>query len=201
MAVYVMVQIDPRITLVVFAPLVLVVVIVNVALTRIGTYREASREATGHVTGFIGEMFGNVQAIKVAHAEDRLLGRFDVLNDQRRLTTLKDRVFNRMLDAVIWSTINLGTGAILIMAGQSMRMGDFSVGDFSLFVFYLSFVTEITRRAGRIMAQSKQASVSMDRLQIMVPDAPPEQLVLHSNVYLKGDLPEVPKLEKKSRIN
>ncbi|MGA1196111.1 MAG: ATP-binding cassette domain-containing protein [Candidatus Latescibacterota bacterium] len=197
MAVYVMVQIDPSITLVVFAPLVLVVVIVNVALTRIGTYREASREATGHVTGFIGEMFGNVQAIKVAHAEDRLLGRFDVLNDQRRLTTLKDRVFNRMLDAVIWSTINLGTGAILIMAGQSMRMGDFSVGDFSLFVFYLSFVTEITRRAGRIMAQSKQASVSMDRLQIMVPDAPPEQLVLHSNVYLKGDLPEVPKLEKK----
>jgi ATP-binding cassette subfamily B protein len=183
MAVYVMVQIDPRITLVVFAPLVLVVVIVNVALTRIGTYREASREATGHVTGFIGEMFGNVQAIKVAH--------------QRRLTTLKDRVFNRMLDAVIWSTINLGTGAILIMAGQSMRMGDFSVGDFSLFVFYLSFVTEITRRAGRIMAQSKQASVSMDRLQIMVPDAPPEQLVLHSDVYLKGDLPEVPKLEKK----
>ncbi len=197
MAVYVMVQIDPRITLVVFAPLVLVMVIVNVALTRIGTYREASREATGHVTGFIGEMFGNVQAIKVAHAEDRLLGRFDVLNDQRRLTTLKDRVFNRMLDAVIWSTINLGTGAILIMAGQSMRMGDFSVGDFSLFVFYLSFVTEITRRAGRIMAQSKQASVSMDRLQIMVPDAPPEQLVLHSDVYLKGDLPEVPKLEKK----
>jgi len=197
MAVYVMVQIDPRITLVVFAPLVLVVVIVNVALTRIGTYREASREATGHVTGFIGEIFGNVQAIKVAHAEDRLLDRFDVLNDQRRLTTLKDRVFNRMLDAVIWSTINLGTGAILIMAGQSMRVGDFSVGDFSLFVFYLGFVTEITRRAGRIMAQSKQAGVSMDRLQVLLPDASPEQLVLHSDVYLKGDLPDVPKNEKK----
>lgn len=190
-AVYIMVQIDLAITVVIFAPLVIVVVIVNVALTRIGIYREASREATGQVTGFIGELFGNVQAIKVAHAEDRLLKRFEDLNDQRRLTTLKDRVFNRMLDAVIWSMVNLGIGAILIMAGGAMRSGQFSVGDFSLFVAYLSFVTEVTRRIGRIMTQSKQAGVAMGRLNVLLPDAPPEQLVAHSDVHLKGDLPDV----------
>ena len=195
-AVYVMVHIDLAITLVVFAPLVFVMVIVNVAMTRIGRYREHSRDATGKVTGFIGEVFGHVQAVKIAHAEDRLLTRFDTLNDQRRLTTLKDRVFNRMLDAVIWSLVNLGTGAILIMAGESMQTGSFTVGDFSLFVFYLSFVTEMTRRIGRLMAQSKQAGVAADRLQVMMPDAPPEKLVEHSDVYLKGDLPVVPKAVK-----
>ncbi|MDP6041418.1 MAG: ABC transporter transmembrane domain-containing protein, partial [Candidatus Latescibacteria bacterium] len=89
-AVYVMIQIDPLITFVVFTPLVLVVVVVNLALNRIRRYREDSREATGGVTGFIGEMFGAAQAVKVANAEDRMLARFDSLNDQRRLTTLKD---------------------------------------------------------------------------------------------------------------
>lgn len=191
-AIYVMVHVDLAITLVVFAPLVFVMVIVNVAMTRIGRYREQSREATGKVTGFIGEIFGSVQAVKVAHAEERLLTRFDALNDQRRLTTLKDRVFNRMLDAVIWSLVNLGTGAILIMAGEAMQTGSFTVGDFSLFVFYLSFVTEMTQRIGRLMAQSKQAGVAADRLQVMMSDAPSEKLVAHSDVYLKGDLPEVP---------
>lgn len=196
-AIYIMSQIDPLITAFVFAPLVLVVVIVNLALTRIRKYREDSREATGQVTGFIGEIFGNVQALKVAHAEERLLGRFETLNEQRRITTLKDRVFNRMLDAVIWSMVNLGIGAILILAGQSMRSGDFTVGDFSLFVFYLYFVTEMTRRTGRILAQSKQAGVSMDRLLALLPDAPPEKLVEHSDVYLKGALPDIAMPEKK----
>ncbi|MBT4136918.1 MAG: ABC transporter ATP-binding protein, partial [Candidatus Latescibacteria bacterium] len=41
-AVYIMVQIDLAITLVIFAPLVAVVVIVNMGLTRVGVYREAS---------------------------------------------------------------------------------------------------------------------------------------------------------------
>lgn len=201
-AIYVMLQVDVGITLVVFAPLVIVVAIVNLALTRIGVYREASRDATGHVTGFIGELFGQVQALKVSNAEDRLLKRFDVLNDRRRVTMLKDRVFNRMLDAVVWSTVNLGTGAILIMAGQSMRSGSFTVGDFSLFVFYLRFVTEITRRVGRIIAQSKQARVAVDRLQDLTPEAPPEQLVKHGNVYLKGDLPlvEYPKKKREDHL-
>ena len=91
---YVVVQIDPMITLMVFIPLVLIVGVVNLALDRIRRYREASRDATGRVAGFIGEMFEAAQAIKVANAESRMLKRFDHLNDKRSLTTLKDLVFN-----------------------------------------------------------------------------------------------------------
>ena len=196
-AVYVMVQIDLVITLVVFAPFVLVVVIINLALNRIRRYREDSREATGGVTGFIGELFGAAQAIKVANAEDRMLARFDHLNDQRRLTTLKDLVFNRVLDSIIWNMVNVGTGIILILVGQAMQSEAFSVGDFALFVFYLSFVTGITRDVGRSMTKYKQAGVSRDRLLVLLADAPPEHLVAHSSVYLKGDLPDIPALERR----
>ena len=195
-AVWVMVQVSIYITLVVFAPLIVIVITVNLALKRIERYRKATRETTGNVTGFIGEIFGSAQAIKVANAEDRLLGRFDRLNEQRRKAALKDRLFNSLLDAVFWNTVNLGTGVILILAGQSMRSGAFTIGDFSLFVFYLGSVAGITRHTGQIIARYRQAGVSIDRLLTLLEDAPPERLVAHSPVYLRGDLPEIPYIPK-----
>ena len=160
-AIYVMVQIDVRITAVVFAPLVLIVITANAARGRIQRFREASREATGGVTGFIGELFSAVETVKVANAEERLLRRFNMLNDRRRATTLKDRVFNRLLDSVFANTVNLGTGVILILAGRAMSGDSFSVGDFALFVYYMGFVTGITQQVGRLIA-TVQAGFRVD---------------------------------------
>ena len=56
-------------------------VIANVASGRIQHYRRASRQATGSVTGFIGEFFGAVQAVKVAGAEQNVIDHFNKLNN------------------------------------------------------------------------------------------------------------------------
>ena len=191
-AVYVMVYINLTITVVVFVPLVLTVAIVNLTLERVRRYRKASREATGGVTGFIGELFSAVQTIKIANAEDRVLKHFDHLNEQRRRSTLKDLIFNQVLDSFIWNTVNLGTGIILILASQAMQSGSFTVGDFALFVFYLSFVTNIARDVGQMIVHYRQASVSRERLLALLHNASSDHLVTHSPVYLKGDLPKVP---------
>ena len=45
-------------------------------------------QATGGITDLLGEMFGAVQAIKVASAEGRVLARFRRLNDVRRKAAL-----------------------------------------------------------------------------------------------------------------
>ena len=175
-AVAIMFQIHPTITLVVFAPLVFVVAIVNRALSRIHRYRQARREANGQVAGFIGELFAAVQTIKFAHAEDRAIARFDRLNDHRRRTTLKDRVFNALMDAIVRNTVNLGIGAILILIGQAMRTGVFTVGDFALFVFYLTYVTDITQMTGRMIARYKQVGVSIARLDTLLQGGAPCRL-------------------------
>ncbi len=65
-------------------PLLVVGVVANIAMQRIEQYRSASRQATGKVTGFIGEFFGAVQAVKVASAEKQVIERFHKLNDERR---------------------------------------------------------------------------------------------------------------------
>lgn len=195
-ALFVMVQINPYITLVAVLPLIGLVALSNIATRRVERYRKASREATGAVTGFIGETFGAIQAVKVAGAERRLINHFRSLNERRRVTSLKDRLFEEVLGSVFWNAGSIGTGMILILAAQSLRAQEFSVGDFSLFIYYIWFFTELTGFLGFLIARYKQAGVSVARMSRMLQGAPPETLVEPGPIYSEGPLPEVPYVPK-----
>jgi ABC-type multidrug transport system fused ATPase/permease subunit len=69
MAMGVMVSTHPYITLVAVLPLLAVVIFAYLLQDRILRYYDASRTATGAVTGFPGEILSGVQAINVANAE------------------------------------------------------------------------------------------------------------------------------------
>jgi ATP-binding cassette subfamily B protein len=195
-AVVVMTRTNTMITLFVFLPLVLVIFAANLAMSGVQKYREASREATGRVTGFIGEMFGAAQAIQVNTAERRVIRRFRLLNETRRKTALKDRLFNELLTSIFRNTVNLGTGVILLIAGQAMESGTFTVGDLAIFVYYLSFVVEFTSIIGTKIAWYKQVGVSIARMQKLMQGAPPQRLVRHSPIYMHGEFPAVPFIRK-----
>jgi ATP-binding cassette subfamily B protein len=159
-------------------------------------YRRASREAAGRVTDFIGEIFGAVQAIHVATAEARLAERFRGLSEERRSAALKDSLFNQSLGSIFWNAVNLGTGAILLMAGQAMQAGTFTVGDLALFVYYFMRVTNLPAMIGVFSARYKQVGVSIERLVTLLQGAPPGTLVEHGPVYMHGELPAVPYIPK-----
>ena len=195
-ALFIMARINAAMTFGVFVPIALVVVIVSLVRGRIQRYRKESREATGGVTGFIGEMFGAVEAIKVADAEERVLERFDVLNAERKRTTLKDTLLGETLGAVFSNVQNIGTGFVLIVAGSSLGSGSFSVGDLSLFVFYLGYTQWLASEVGRTLMQYRQIGVSFDRLHELMPGASPRGLVQKRPSYLFGRLPEVPFVAK-----
>jgi ATP-binding cassette subfamily B protein len=195
-AVVVMVRIDERITLVVFVPLVTITVLVNLAMERIERYRQTLRKTTGSVTDFLGEMFGAAQAIKVATAESRVIERFRKINEARRDAGIKDRLFSELLDSVFHNTVNLGTGVILLLAGQEMRAGTFTIGEFALFVYYLGFVTDFTALIGSRWAWYKRVGVSLRRLVELLQDAAAETVVAHNPVYMDGDLPDIPFIPK-----
>ena len=189
-ALYVMVRVDPLITVLVFLPLSAVTAVASTAIDRVRRYRDASRMAEGDVTGFIGEVFGTVEAIKVANAEERVLRRFNRLNDERRASTLRDIVLTRGLMGVFSHIEQVGIGLLLILAAQSMRAGTFTVGDFALFVGYLAFVGQFAGIVGRLVVYHRQASVSIERLDGLMPDADPGDLVKRRPGYLRGALPE-----------
>jgi ATP-binding cassette, subfamily B, bacterial len=191
-ALVIMAQINLRITMAVFVPLAAIVAMVHFMGTRIRRYRKRSREATGRVSGFIGEMFGAVQSIKGAAAEERMVDYFRGLNDVRGKAALQDRLFSEMLNSFNTNTMNLGMGLILLLGAQSMRAGTFTVGDFTLFATYLTMIAAFPRWISRLLAGYKQAGVSIERMEGLLTDAPRGALTEHGPIYFKGELPPVP---------
>jgi len=190
-AIILMFQISPSVTLLALAPLLVVGLIANAATTRIELFRRASRQATGRVTGFIGEFFGAVQAVKAATAEKNVINRFYELNDERRKFALRERLFDDILGSLYRNTSTLSTGVILVLVGQSMRSGHFTLGDFSLFVYLLQSMGDLTTMAGMLAARYKQLDVSVQRMYRLMESAPLDALVQHSRVDLGGSLPDV----------
>jgi ATP-binding cassette, subfamily B, bacterial len=190
-AILLMIQISAWVTVMALIPLILVGIVANIATKRIEHYRRASRQATGNVTGFIGEFFGAVQAIKVATAEKNVIDRFHQLNEERRKLTVREKLFDDVLSSIYRNTSTLGTGVILILVGQSMRAGTFTLGDFSLFVYLLQSMGDLTTFAGMLAARYKQLDVSVQRMYRLMENAPLDALVNHSRVDLDGPLPEV----------
>ncbi len=186
-----MTRISPSVTVMALIPLVIVGIVANIATGRIEHYRRASRQAAGKVTGFIGEFFGAVQAVKVATAEQNVVRHFHKLNDERRVLTVREKLFDEVLGSIYRNTSTIGTGVILVLVGQSMRTGNFTLGDFSLFVYLLQSMSDLTTFGGMLWARYKQLDVSVKRMYRLMENAPLNALVEHSKVELDGPLPEV----------
>lgn len=190
-AVVLMTRINPSVTVMALVPVLIVGIIANIATSRIEHYRRASRQAAGRVTGFIGEFFGAVQAVKVATAERNVIGHFHKINDERRVLTVREKLFDEVLGSLYRNTSTIGTGVILVLVGQSMRTGDFTLGDFSLFVYLLQSMSDLTTFGGMLWARYKQLDVSVKRMYRLMENAPLDALVEHSPIDLMGPLPEV----------
>jgi ATP-binding cassette, subfamily B, bacterial len=72
-----------------------------------------------------------------------------------------------------------------------MRTGNFTLGDFSLFVYLLQSMGDLTTFGGMLWARYKQMNVSVKRMYRLMENAPLDALVEHSKVDLDGDLPDV----------
>ncbi len=191
-ALVIMFRIQPTITLVVLVPLVAMVYGGMRMSDVIRRYRRANREATSRVTGFIGEVFGAAQAVKVASAENAITRHFRGLNDLRRKAAVKDAMVTELYYALTGNLIDIGIAIVLFLSSGAMRTGDFTVGDFALFVTYLVRMSWYLRYFGNMIAQYRRVGVSYDRLDTFLRDSPAGYLVTHGPIYVQEEMPEVP---------
>ena len=98
-AIVIMARINLTITLVIFVPLALTIVSAAWSGEALSNTCAPARLATDAVTGFIGEIFGAVQAIKVANAEAGVVNHLRALNETRRKATLNTRLINDVIDS------------------------------------------------------------------------------------------------------
>lgn len=191
-ALTIMLAINAKIAILAVIPMFLVVFAASVFSERVERYRKMTRDATAAVIGYVSETFSSVQAIKVAGAERNIVQHFDGLNETRRKAAVKDRLFEELLHSLFWNSGNIGTGIVLLLCGQAIQDGSFTVGDFALFTFNLPAIAELTGLLGIVLARYKQTGISISRLQMLMQGANPKAVVQHSPVYERDPLPEIP---------
>lgn len=195
-AITIMARINLTITLVIFIPLITIMVLTRLAWGRILFYNRAASRATDAVTGFLGELFGSVQAVKVAGAETDSAAHFADLNNTRKQVQLRERFFRALLDSINSSAVTFGTAVILLMAAQQISTGLFTVGDFALFVNYLWFTTAIPSELGTFFGDYKTQEVSIERMTELVWPETPKALIEFHPVYASGEIPAAAEVQK-----
>ncbi len=193
-AVWILAGIDGGLTLAVFAPLIVMVIVAERFGGRIKRYREEAQAATGRITEAVGEMFGAVQSIKVAGAEASTVNNLRGLNDRRRRAMVRDKVLTAGLESVFWNTVSIGTGLILLIGAASLAADNgLTIGEFALFVYFLGFVTDAGYFVGIFIARFKQAGVSYTRMIKLLRGGSPMRLVDAVDLNLNGtERPGVP---------
>ena len=169
-AIGIMLSINARVTAVVFLPLIAVGILYNIASQGLEKYRVATRDAAARVTGVMGEVFSAIQSLQMAQAEDRAARRLRDLNTTRATFALRERKYNHGLEFLSNGTFSIGTAAILWVAGRELGGGNFTVGDFALFVSYLDSVTGIVEFYGYFVAFIQQGKVAVRRLAALCED-------------------------------
>lgn len=193
-------RIDLRITLFGFLPLAIILAVVNGLNNRIRSYRKANQESIGQVTGLLGELFGAVQAVKVAGAEAQVVAHLQHVNEIRRAAALRDQLLTTMINAFSFGATNIATGVLLILAAQSLRSGQVTVGDFALFASYLSWLAFVMGMVGGYVTKYQQIGVSLRRAVELLQGGPAALLVRHDgDVRMRGPLPAIPTPAKHDR--
>jgi ATP-binding cassette subfamily B protein len=132
----------------------------------------------------MGEIFGAVQAIKIAGEEDHVIDYLEGLNNQRHKMMLKDTLLTQTLHSIFHNTVSIGTGFILLLAASLMKSGSLTIGDLSLFLYYLNFISDFTSFFGGFIANNRQAKVSFSRIANLMKNGKPEEAVRHNPMPL-----------------
>jgi len=194
-AVAILASVDPVITLVACGPMFGMVLFMRSLGPAIRRYRQELRARTEDVTGFIGETFAAVQAVKVAGKERNMAARFVLLGEARSRAALKDALLSELVRTVNGNLVEVGVSAVMLLAAAGMRSGDFTVGDFVLYVNLLPRTTRMLSAIGEVMAQHKRARVAFDRFHHLLQDSPPEKIVAPVDLAGPRDGAETDRLE------
>jgi ATP-binding cassette, subfamily B, bacterial len=163
-AVWIMGRINLAITLIVFLPLAVGLVIGRMAWTWLHVLNQAELDSQDAVIGLLAEILGAVQAVKLAGAEVGVVERYRALNRSQAWATVRSHLLWEAITSMSTVSATFGVGATLILAGHLLAAGHFTVGDFALFVTYLGFTTDLPTFLGTFAGDYQYQGIALRRL-------------------------------------
>lgn len=153
-----------RVTVYIFIPLSIGIMIIQRASSKLKGNRKANREIHEKVSETISDTVNLVQTIKITGSEESVLKNYDKLNSKRLNTVMRDILFDSSLQAILGGTVYIGTAIMMFIVAKSMMKGQFPIGDFSMFVCYLGTLADCVDRIMELVTEGKKAEVSYDRI-------------------------------------
>lgn len=163
----VLVFINLKMLLISFVPLILIILLVKKSEKLVTKYRTLNRKATGKVSSTIGETFINIQAIKLTNSEDSVIENFKEVNKEREHFAILDNLISQLLQVVYANAVSIATGLVLIANVIFINDNSFSLGDFTIFVYYMRFVSMSIEYFGRAVIEQKRANVALKNISEM----------------------------------
>lgn len=185
----VLMTVSPRGALAMAVPVVAVLWIGQLLGNRLRDWRWRERQATARVTGFIGDAFGAIGAIKIGAAEPAVLHRFVALGSARAAAARRDQVGTQLSLVLGGITANAGLGLALLLVAPAIRSGDLTVGDIGLFTTYSTVVAGLPRITARWWAWQRQGDVSAARLGRLIGDYDPDRASAPAATHLRHGPP------------
>ncbi len=185
----VMWRINAPMTVVLFVPILGSSLVARALGARTMHYRAKSREATGRVTGFLGELLGAQLAVKVGGGTNNAVERLEQMGERRRKMSLRDGLFGDAIDSIHFHLAAVATGVVLLLGARAIRSGSFTVGDFAMFVLFLDELMFLPTEIGRLISDLQRIDVSVARMKRLLPGEPASALVASAPIYLRDEPP------------
>lgn len=183
----VMFYVNPVFTVVSLIPTVLMLLLIKYLGKYIVRYRNEARESTSDLTGYMENVFNNIEFFKLISDPGRVFMEFHDKCKKRSKNEVKDRVLDKILGVVSENSSDLVLGFVLLIAIPLFKSGQFSIGEFVMFEYYYAFLASLPNAVGTILKQYKQTKVSVDRLQ----NAGHDSVQYHGRALQRGDELEI----------
>jgi ATP-binding cassette, subfamily B, multidrug efflux pump len=171
-ALWLMVLINPWLTLAAVAPLPLMVLAVRGMSGKIFTVSRQAQDELARLSSLTEESVGAIRLIKSYCREGYVAGLFDVISGQYLIKNLELARLRGMVMPIMALATGAGTLAVLYLGGRLVITGQISLGEFVAFSGYLALLAWPTAVLGWILTLAQRGAASMARLNEVLQEIP-----------------------------
>ena len=163
-ALWLMIRIDPWLTLAAVIPLPLMVVAVRMMSSRIFTVSRQAQDELARLSSLTEESVGAVRMIKSYCREAFVGSQFDAISGQCLAKNLELARLRGMVMPIMAAATGAGVLAVLYLGGRLVIGGQISLGQFVAFSGYLALLAWPTAVLGWILTLAQRGAASMSRI-------------------------------------
>ncbi|MCE1225264.1 MAG: ABC transporter ATP-binding protein/permease [Geobacteraceae bacterium] len=169
---WLMIRINPWLTVAAVAPLPLMVLAVRMMSSRIFSVSRQAQDELARLSSLAEESVGAIRLIKSYCRETYVAGQFDAVAGQCLARNLELARLRGLVMPIMALATGAGTLAVLYLGGRLVIGSQISLGQFVAFSGYLALLAWPTAVLGWILTLAQRGAASMERLNELLQSSP-----------------------------